>query len=128
MRKFHLPYLVHTNRELGLMLRGIKPLAKFVDSEGCFPEAVLRYVRMFDRHVQSGRMVRRDVVTPHDRGSIHTVYFALPQEEWRIDAMVELWSRPGPWSREKERKEGELLGYADWQNEIWLDRYYKGSD
>jgi hypothetical protein len=33
-----LPYLVHTNRELGLMLRGYKPLAYFMDVIGQEPE------------------------------------------------------------------------------------------
>ena len=25
------------------------------------------------------------------------------------------------WSRDHKRKEGELLGYEDWQNEYWLN-------
>ena len=70
-----LPYLVHTNRELGLMLAGEKPMASFVDGRGCFPEVVERYLRLFDRHVA-------------------------------------------------ERRQGELLGYADWMNDYWLEFIY----
>lgn len=46
-----LPYLDHTNRELGLMLRGTKPLAYFMDIVGHEPDICIRYWRMFDRHV-----------------------------------------------------------------------------
>ena len=55
-----LPYLVHTNRELGLMLRGKKPLASFVDGKDCFPEVVTRYLKLFDRYVAEGRILRED--------------------------------------------------------------------
>lgn len=119
-----LPYVVHTNRELGLMLRGIKPLAKFVDGEGSFPDVVLRYLRMFDRHVESGRFVRRDELIEHEKmGRLHYIYFALPGEEWRIQAMIDLMARLGKWSLEREREEGELLGYTPEQNDIWIGRY-----
>jgi hypothetical protein len=59
----------------------------------------------------------------------YTAYiFALPNEVWRIQAMIDLWARPGPWSREKEREEGILLGYTDEQNNIWLSGHYTGPD
>lgn len=44
-----LPYLVHTDRELGLMLRGSKPLSIFSYTEGHEVDCVIRYLRMFDR-------------------------------------------------------------------------------
>jgi hypothetical protein len=134
MRKFlsshlkALPYQVHTNRELGLMLRGVKPLAAFADYEGHFPEVVLRYLRMFDRHVAAGRFVRRDLIIDKELGQLRCVYFALPKEEWRIQAMIDLRARPGKWTREMEREEGELLGYTTEQNEIWLSRSRFGSE
>ncbi len=59
---------------------------------------------------------------------MHYIYFALPGEEWRIQAMIDLWARPGHWSRAKEREEGELLGYTPEQNDIWLSSYYRGPD
>lgn len=121
-----LPYQVHTNRELGLMLRGVKPLAVFTDYEGHFPEVVLRYLRMFDRHVAAGRFVRRDEIVDNKHGRLRSVLFALPNEEWRIQAMIDLRAQPGKWTREMEREEGELLGYTAEQNEIWLSRFTKG--
>ena len=124
-----LPYLVHTNRELGLMLRGVKPLAMFMDGADCFPDCVVRYLRMFDRHAEAGRFVKRLQVIPSvdPRISIkewHRIFYSLPAEEWRIDAMIELRARPGDWSADREREEGRLLGYTDEQNEIWQARTY----
>ena len=120
-----LPYRLHTNRELGMMLRGEKPLAVFVDGYEQFPEAVSRYLRLFDRQVSEGRLMKREYVIPekHKTGVLgwHTIIYAVPQEEWRIDAMIALRLQDG-WSDEKEREEGRLLGYEDWQNEAWLSR------
>ena len=75
-----LPYLVHTNRELGLMLAGRKPLACFSDGYGHFPGAVLRYFRLFDRHVAAGRLIKREYVQLRGVDHIHVVLYALPQE------------------------------------------------
>jgi hypothetical protein len=114
-----LPYVLHTNRELGLMLSGNKPLAMFADRKDCFPEVVSRYLRMFDRQVTLGKLVRRDCYV----GPIHHIYFALPREAWRIDEMIELKSIEG-WSELHERREGELLGYEDWMNDHFLALKY----
>src|ERR1700753_139986 len=109
-----LPYLVHTNRELGLMLGGIKPLAYFSDTVGREPDICVRYWRMFDRHVAAGRLIKPQVVEPGP-GLPHMEYFrlfyALPGQEWRIDAMLVLLNEPGPWSDDRERRFGGLLGY-----------------
>ena len=126
--RFGLPYRVHTNFELGMMLRGEKPLTVFYDWEDAIHPAVKRYIRMFDRHVAAGRFVRRDVMTPRDDAlnvpGGWMVLFALPNEAWRIEAMIDLKKSLGPvdWSAAHERREGELLGYEDWQNDIWLAR------
>jgi len=121
-----LPYQLHTNRELGMMLRGEKPLAVFVDGYDKFPQVVRRYLRLFDRHVAAGRFVKREYVLPDNSHppvlGWHTIIYALPQEQWRIDAMIELRLQEG-WTAEKEREEGRLLGYEDWQNEVWLSRF-----
>ncbi len=120
-----LPYQVHTNRELGLMLAGKKPLAVFADAEDQFADCLIRYLRHFDRHVLSGRLVRRDHVTPpsNDRPyALRAIFFALPGEEWRIDEMIKLRSNlhaDSGWSATHERREGELLGYEDWMNDYW---------
>ena len=124
-----LGYQVHTNRELGMMLHGTKPLAIFVDDYGEFPEGVRRYLRSFDRHVAAGRFEKREYVDLRTRGAkeirrVHVILYALPGESWRIDAMIELHGQLSHWSSEAERREGELLGYEDWQNDLWMrDRF-----
>jgi hypothetical protein len=118
-----LPYQRHTNRELGLMLKGVKPLAVFADWHGQYPEVVLRYLRLFDRHVASGRFVRRDHLQQAPRYVVHYILFALPDEAWRIDAMIEL-KESESWSPDHERREGELLGYEDWMNDHWLKLFH----
>jgi len=119
-----LPYEVHTNRELGLMLAGVKPLAMFVDSKDCFPDVVLRYLRMFDRHVRADRFIRRDHVSESSTSAAHITHrilFALPSETWRIDEMINL-KASSTWTDQHERREGELLGYHDWMNDYWIAR------
>jgi hypothetical protein len=118
-----LPYLVHTNRELGLMLRAIKPLAYFVEIVGYEPDVYIRYWRMFDRHVALGRLIRREMIEslpnlPHLK--YRMLFYTLPGHEWRIDAMLMLLNEPGAWSDDRERRFGELLGYEVWQNDYWL--------
>ena len=111
------------------MLRGIKPLAIFSDSYDCFPDCVVRYLRCFDRCVDQGMFTKQEFVIlvslphlPHVRG-IHRIYYTLPGEEWRVSAMIELFDREGPWSAEREWEFGKLLGYEDWQNKIWAERF-----
>lgn len=126
----HLPYTLHTNRELGLMLANKKPLAHFADVEGCFPVVVLRYLRLFDRHVQQGGLIRRDHINPPNQDrpfALHRILFALPSHEWRLSAMIELMDSP-VWGIEQERREGELLGYEDWMNDHFLKLRYPNRD
>jgi hypothetical protein len=124
-----LPYKVHTNSELGLMLDGIKPLAIFTEAYGNFPECLVRYLRCFDRCANEGRLSRWEFVKPMrlarrpDFRGIHYIYYTLPGEEWRAEAMLELLDRKGSWNAEREREFGTLLGYTDWQNDIWAERF-----
>lgn len=121
-----LPYLVHTNRELGLMLRGIKPMAMFSDIAGYEPECVMRYHRMFGRHVSEGRINCRIIETPvpeRPDWRSRRIFYTLPGEDWRVDEMLELIQHYGGWTNEHERRFGNLLGYEDWQNDIWLERH-----
>lgn len=118
-----LPYLVHTNRELGLMLRGTKPLAYFMDVVGCEPDICVRYWRLFDRHVAAGRLIKHEVIEQCPslpQLNSRKLFYALAGHEWRIDAMLALLREPGSWSDDRERRFGELLGYEDWQNDYWL--------
>jgi len=124
-----LPYKVHTNRELAMMLAGTKPLAAFV---GEFP-ANSRYEeipeRFFDPYVRSGRFVKRECIYPTscdgqaEPRKFRRVLYALPHEQWRIDAYLLLHetAEKSGWSEGFERMEGTLLGYEDWQNDAYLE-------
>lgn len=81
------PYLVHTEYELALMLEGRKPLAVFGDAypSEWFEELIAR----FDPYVAEGRFVRRivDAPFPEPRISggervdgVRRVYVAMPCE------------------------------------------------
>ncbi|MBX3595467.1 MAG: hypothetical protein KF783_13410 [Sphingomonas sp.] len=108
------------------MLCGIKPMAMFSDIAGNEPDCVLRYHRMFSRHVAVGRINRRIIDTPMPKRPdwlSRRVFYTLPGEDWRVDAMLELIENYGSWTNEYERRFGSLLGYEDWQNDIWLERF-----
>ena len=123
-----LGYQIHTNRELGMMLLGQKPLAVFSDVEGRYPTSLLRYLRMFDRHVRTGRFVSREhrepLAVPGNQRVLLTIFYALPHEVWRIDSMIDLRHNLSAWTPEHERMEGELLGYTTDQNDIWIRSGY----
>jgi hypothetical protein len=122
-----LPYRLHTNRELGLMLKGEKPLALFSDWYENRSDVLERYLAFFDRHVQTGTFVKRDFVEKTRSPSIHVHVFlySLPQEDWRIDAMIQLRNSYTEWTADHERRFGQLLGYEDWQNDYWLKNHFR---
>jgi hypothetical protein len=123
LSKEALGYQLHTNRELGMMLRGEKPLALFSDWPSRFPDVVSRYLRMFDRHVSARRFVKREYLEScRDSRWLHVVLYALPAEEWRIDRMIELRFQLSSWTPQLERQEGRLLGYSEEQNDMWMAR------
>ncbi|WP_245475319.1 MULTISPECIES: hypothetical protein [unclassified Mesorhizobium] len=128
------PYLVHTNFELPLMLEGRKPLAVFHDA---YPaEWLSETLARFDPFVRSGRLVRHVIDTPFteaeharfpDFQGWRRAFFSLPGEEWRIDAfllLLKVFAKTG-WNEALERMEGSLLGYEDWQNDWWIERKSK---
>lgn len=121
-----LPYHVHTNRELLLMLENRKPLAVFstyfppVGSAEAVPE------RLFEPYVLAGRFVKREVIETLSAGDgrqIQRVFYALPSEVWRVDAYMLLMhtAQISGWSEAFERMEGSLLGYNDEQNDAYLE-------
>jgi hypothetical protein len=122
----------HEGRELDLMLRGEKPLAVFseaTDVDYPWPDEA------FAPHVAAGRVVQRDffVTEEVETGSleIRYLYFALPGEEWRIEAAHDTWTRRGGSDAEKEarrRAMGRLLGYdpKDIETYIAWSRYITG--
>ena len=107
-----------------MMLRGEKPLAVFMDGYGYFLDAMVRYLRMFDRHVDAGRFVKAEYVEPDNSRGPHllgwqTILYALPGEAWRTDAMIAL-RLSETWSDAHEREEGRLLGYTQWQCDAYM--------
>jgi hypothetical protein len=124
-----LPYKVHTNRELSLMLKGSKPLAVFFDvcsggSEVSFEE------QWFEPYVAAGRFIKRVQRGVRIKGSDWEhcrVLFAQPGEEWRIDAylLMKKVAEHSGWNEALERMEGSLLGYEDWQNDVFIERFYR---
>jgi hypothetical protein len=128
-----LPYKIHTGRELALMLKGSKPLAYFSAQYPPNPDVEEIPQRLFDPHVEAGRFVKREYVIPATNRSSGTrhgtwvVIYALPHQEWRINAFILLLdaaSKSG-WSEGFERMQGSLLGYEDWQNDIFIERIYR---
>lgn len=105
------------------MRRGTKPLAYFMDILGREPDICIRYWRMFDRHVAEGRLTRRELIEPCPGAAqfkSRSLFYTLPGNEWRVDAMLALLKERGGWSDDHERRLGELLGYESWQIDYWL--------
>lgn len=123
-----LPYLIHTNRELELMLKGVKPLASFVGQYPPNPDIEEIPERLFDPYVNDGRFVKREYVelgTAGDTLRLRRVLYALPVEAWRIDAYIlmrQAADKSG-WNEGFERMEGALLGYTEWQNDAHLEKW-----
>lgn len=106
----------HELRELELMLAGTKPAAMFgeaIQFRDILPEDD------FAPHVAAGRIIKREYYW-YDQKSGHSfveIYYALPSEEWRIDALHELhlvaWHKLRSWTDDDDRATGHLLGYTD---------------
>jgi hypothetical protein len=111
----------HEGRELALMLAGRKPLAMFTEvlpaESGLIPED------HFLPHVRAGRIVMREAFAPAlpvaghpGKLRLRYVLYALPEEAWRIDAMLllnKVYTRQGGWDEGLERLIGCLLGYSE---------------
>jgi len=113
----------HTGRELLLMLAGKKPFAAFskIDKpeEDCIvPED------LFDPYVTNGTFVKRSEIVEITRfGPLRRILYAVPSEEWRIEAYLTLWrlsDKHHTWSDGFEKMEGYLLGY-----ETEIDPFFK---
>jgi hypothetical protein len=131
-RSDQLPYKVHTGRELLLMLEGTKPLAVFSDTHPTTkPPFEIIPEDVYAPYVEAGRLVKREVielpVDPVRDSPMRIVCYALPTEQWRIDAYLLLY-RVGMrfgWSESCERMEGTLLGYTDEQNDLYIELIYR---
>jgi hypothetical protein len=122
-----LPYKLHTNRELLLMLKGEKPLAVFHDAHPWQSHELRELCERFEPYVTEGRFIKREYVDEsflEKHQSMKWVFFALPAEAWRIDAYILLkqTAKLSGWNDGFERLEGSLLGYTDEQNTIHLSK------
>jgi hypothetical protein len=119
----------HEDIELELMLAGTKPLAMFTEisplETGLVPEDDFR------PHVESGRIIMRELVEPvsppgyEGEARRRRVLYALPQEVWRIEAMIllcQVYESQGGWDAGLERMTGRLLGYNERQIDAFLQR------
>jgi hypothetical protein len=91
-----LPYKLHTNRELSMMLSGRKPFAYFADSYPANADFRLPE-HLFDRYVEAGLFVKREYIllNPHqreveNRWGTRVVLYAQKHEEWRMEAFAVL--------------------------------------
>jgi hypothetical protein len=122
-----LPYKVHTNRELGLMLKGEKPLAVFCERLPSNPDFELIPERYFSPYVEAGLFLVSECVIADARGGkTRYVLYAAKGEEWRIHAymLLKRTATFSGWSEGFERMEGALLGYEDWQNDAYIERVF----
>ena len=111
------PYIIHTGREIELMLSCKKPMAAFCEVlEFSFDESIIPE-QAFAPHVSDGSIVKTEVIIGSPPKQLRRVLFALPGEEWRMRAYLLMWEVAGKsgWNESLERMEGRLLGYADWQ-------------
>lgn len=119
-----LPYQIHTNRELALMLDGVKPFAAFCEEYPLSTDDSAIPEQLFDRYVADGRFIKREYVETRILRGHRTrrVLYARSDEAWRIDAYVLLWhaGQVTGWNESLERMEGFLLGYEEWQTDAYI--------
>ena len=127
------PYLIHTNRELSLMLKGQKPMAVFAHQkvEG-FTKANALSHQDFTTHVASGLFAEhcRTLELGGPSATAVTVdyyFYTATGHDWRANAYWQvistLHSGRG-WCAALERLEGELLGYTDAQNDYHIAQMF----
>ena len=116
----------HEGKELELMLAGEKPATMFSD---VIPPSYDLPEEDFTSHVESGRLVKRDVVITASKSGLYDMrylLYALPGEEWRIDRLIEIHrdfhQHDKPISRKLEKEIGQLLGYCDQDIQTYIDR------
>lgn len=110
------------------MLEGVKPMAVFSDA---YPNRIgpaLYSDQPFEKYVEKGLINRtlkvRRVEKPNPDKNLYAVmydYYTLPGEEWRIEEYEKLWDGPS-WTLQKERRQGELLGYSQEENDEHIAR------
>jgi hypothetical protein len=66
--------------------------------------------------------MKRELIEPcpESRLEYRMLFYTLPGNAWRVDAMLPLLNEPGAWSDSCERRFGELPGLKSWQIDYWL--------
>ena len=108
-----------------MMLAGEKPLAVFCDAYVVDSDSAVGRDEKFDPYVKAGRFSKREHIEMDSQdasNSIRWIFYALPGEEWRIDAyiLMKRTAKFSGWNDGFERMEGFLLGYTDEQNSAHL--------
>lgn len=104
------------------MLQGKKPMAVFSEVYSNRIGSALYADQPFEEYVAKGVINRtlkvRRVENPNPAKGVFALmndYYTLPGEEWRIEEYENLLD-DSPWTLKKERRQGELLGYSDDEN------------
>jgi hypothetical protein len=125
------PYLVHTNYELVLMIEGRKQFARMGGEY--YPPDRYEGEDRFDRYVAQGLLHKEVELETFAEPlrlkdgrvfeGFRTVYYTRKGEEWRIPAwkLISKASRKSGWNENFERLVGMLFGYEDWQNDWWIE-------
>ena len=119
----------HEGRELALMMAGTKPLSMFVEEVPAqseyFPED------QFDALVAQGKLKKFVSIetSPVPNGvdrNIRRVLYSLPDQEWRINAILSvlaMYKSLGGFRPDLERMTGDLLGYAHGDVERFIEAF-----
>ena len=110
------------------MLSGKKPLAAFSEPYPSDPDLELIPEAAFEPHTLAGSLVKREYILSESDGQTRMVLYATPSEVWRIEAYILLkkTALKTGWSEGFEYLEGALLGYEDWQNDIYIETVFGG--
>jgi hypothetical protein len=123
------PYLVHTNYELFLLLEGTKQLARELE---VYPPHNHFQEDLFDRYVAQDLIHKEVFVKPFPTplkladGRVYEgereVCYTRKGQEWRIPAwrLVRATFEKSRWNDDFERLEGMLYGYEEWQMDWWI--------
>lgn len=124
-----IPYLVHTNFELFLLINGTKQFARHL--EICPPHSHFDE-QLYDRFVSEGLLHKEVFIDTFPKpiklkdGRVYEgnreVCYTRKGQEWRIPAwrLIRSAFAKSHWNDDFERLEGMLLGYEEWQMDWWM--------
>jgi hypothetical protein len=121
------PYFIHTNYELALMLDGIKPLAVFsYTASASIIDDVMSRFAPFVALNRIDLTEERYPLIDRDGGEriMVDLFYTLPGEAWRIELYRDLLRlmRRGAWNDVCEQMESLLLGYT-LTDVVWWSRH-----